>query len=260
MSLIFITIFIYIMPPPKNDDGVSTVSSDDEDSHNELVKYEDHNELVEYEEDDDEDDDEDESYDDDDDDEPEQDRERKEGMHWHCEPEEWAQHRTTVQMRVPPGTDFWRMTSTDECCDNAPFYYLEVEGDFEVRCKVKANYENPDDQAGIMIREDEENWVKCGIQMVGDVPHMCATVTHDYSDLSLHPLPHLPEYMWVHAKKIGDGLEVYISEDSFDWMQIRQGDITDGAILQIGLYAASPESEDGFEATFEDFMVKGEDS
>lgn len=92
-------------------------------------------------------------------------------------------------MRVPPGTDFWRMTSTDECCDNAPFYYLEVEGDFEVRCKVKANYENPDDQAGIMIREDEENWVKCGIQMVGDVPHMCATVTHDYSDLSLHPLP-----------------------------------------------------------------------
>jgi len=65
---------------------------------------------------------------------------------------------------------------------------------------------------------------------------------------------------WVHAKKIGDGLEVYISEDSFDWMQIRQGDITDDAILQIGLYAASPESEDGFEATFEDFMVKGEDS
>ena len=81
-----ISIFIYMMPPPKNDDGVSTVSSDHEDSHNELVEYKDHNELVEYEEDDDEDDDEDESYDDDN--EPEQDRERKEGMNWHCEPEE----------------------------------------------------------------------------------------------------------------------------------------------------------------------------
>ncbi|OEU15236.1 DUF1349-domain-containing protein [Fragilariopsis cylindrus CCMP1102] len=180
-------------------------------------------------------------------------------MHWHHEPEEWAQHRTTVQMRVPPGTDCWRMTGTNECVNNAPFYFLEVEGDFEVRCKVKANYESPDDQAGVMIREDEENWIKCGIQMVGDIPHMCATVTHDYSDMSLHPLPHLPEYMWVHAKKIGDGLEVYISEDSFDWMQIRQGDITDDAILQIGLYAASPESDDGFEVSFEDFMVKGED-
>jgi len=71
---------------------------------------------------------------------------------------------------------------------------------------------------------------------------------------------HLPEYMFVHAKKINDGLEVYISEDSYDWMQIRQGPIVDDSILQIGLYAASPNSEDGFDVTFEDFMVKGEDN
>ena len=61
----------------------------------------------------------------------------------------------------------------------------------------------------------------------------------------MHNFKHLPEFMWVHAKKIGDGLEVYISEDSFDWMQIRQGDITDDSILQIGLYGASPRSDDG---------------
>lgn len=187
-------------------------------------------------------------------------RQPRQGMHWLSEPEEWSQHRTTVMMRIPPGTDFWRMTRTDKCVDNAPFYFLEIEGDFEVRCKVKANYEAPDDQAGIMIREDEENWIKCGIQMIGDVPHMCATVTHDYSDMSMHPLPHLPEFMWVHAKKIGDGLEVYISEDSFDWMQIRQGDITENSILQIGLYAASPNSDEGLDVTFEDFMIKGEEN
>ncbi|KAL3904238.1 MAG: hypothetical protein SGILL_010145 [Bacillariaceae sp.] len=193
------------------------------------------------------------------DDEEPQERERKQGMHWLNEPEEWSQHRTTVMMRVPPGTDFWRKTRTDDIVDSAPFYFLEVEGDFEVRVKVKANYDNPDDQAGIMVREDEENWTKLGIQMVGDVPHMCATVTHDYSDWSMHPLPHLPEFMWVHAKKIGDGLEVYISEDSFDWMQIRQGDIVDDAILQVGLYCASPNSDDGFEVIFEDFMIKDEE-
>lgn len=185
--------------------------------------------------------------------------EPRQGMHWHCEPEEWSQLRTTISMTIPPGTDCWRMTGTDECVDNAPFYFLEIEGDFEVRCKVKAKYESPDDQAGVMVREDEENWVKCGIQSIGDVPHMCATFTRDYSDMSMHPLPHLQEYMWVHAKKIGDGLEVYISADSFDWMQIRQGDISDDSILQIGVYAASPVSENGFEVIFEDFMVKGEE-
>jgi len=184
----------------------------------------------------------------------------REGMNWINEPEEWSQLRTTVEMRIPPGTNFWRMTKTDQCVDNAPFYFLEMQSDFEVRCKVKADYEAPDDQAGIMVRVDEENWINCGIKMIGDVPHMFATVTHDYSDMSMHPLPALPEYMWVHAKKIGDGLEVYISEDSFDWMQIRQGDISNDSILQIGLYAASPNSDEGLDVTFEDFMIKGEKS
>jgi regulation of enolase protein 1 (concanavalin A-like superfamily) len=186
-------------------------------------------------------------------------RTKRPGMHWHCEPEEWSQHRTTVMMRCPPGTDFWRKTMTNSVADNAPFYFLEVQGDFEVRVKVKASYDNPDDQAGIMVREDDLNWVKLGIQMVGTVPHMCATITHDYSDWSMHPLPHMPEFMWVHAKKIGDGLEVYISEDSFDWMQIRQGDINPDAIHQVGLYCASPNSDDGFEVTFEDLMIKDEE-
>lgn len=200
----------------------------------------------------------DENEDEGDDDDSEDYPEPRTGMHWLSEPEEWSQHKTTVEMRAPSGTDFWRMTGTDVCVDNAPFYFLEIEGDFEVRCRVKANYESADDQAGIMVREDEDNWVKFGIQLIDDVPHMCATITHDYSDMSMHPLPHLAEYMWVHAKKIGDGLEVYISEDSHDWMQIRQGDINPDAIHQIGLYAASPCSEEGLLAKFEDFMVKGE--
>jgi uncharacterized protein len=176
------------------------------------------------------------------------------GMFWLNEPEEWSQHRTTVMMRVPPETDFWRKTMTGEIKDDAPFYGLEVDGDFEVRVKVKANYEHPDDQAGIMIRQDEENWIKCGIQMIGDVPHMCSTVTHDWSDMACHPLPHLPEFMWVHAKKIADGLEVYISEDSFDWMQIRQGDIDDSVPHIVGLYCAAPQSE-GFDVTFGMFFT-----
>lgn len=180
------------------------------------------------------------------------------GMHWHCEPEEWMQQRTTVGMRAPPGTNFWRKTVTRGVEDNAPFYYLEVQGDFEVRVKVKADFAAADDQAGIMVREDELNWVKCGIQLVGRIPHMCSTVTHDYSDWAMHPIIKRPEFLWVHAKKVGDGLEVYISEDSLSWRQIRQADINKDAIHKVGLYCASPNSEDGLEVFFEDFMIKDE--
>lgn len=179
------------------------------------------------------------------------------GMQWLNEPEEWMQQKTTIAMRCPPGTDFWRKTGTRKIEDNAPFYFIEVLGDFECRVKIKADFANPDDQAGIMVREDELNWAKCGIQMIGKLPHICSTVTHDYSDFAMHPIIKLPEFLWVHAKKVGDGLEVYISEDSFDWTQIRQGDINKDAIHQVGLYSASPNgTEDGMEVIFEDFMIK----
>ncbi|CAJ1930867.1 unnamed protein product [Cylindrotheca closterium] len=182
----------------------------------------------------------------------------KPGMQWLNEPEEWMQQKTTIAMRCPPQTNFWRKTATRSIEDNAPFYFIEVLGDFEVRVKIKADFSSPDDQAGIMVREDELNWAKCGIQLVGKIPHMCSTVTHDYSDMAMHPIIKLPEFLWVHAKKVGDGLEVYISEDSFNWTQIRQGDITKDAIHQVGLYSASPNSEDGLEVIFEDFMIKDE--
>lgn len=181
------------------------------------------------------------------------------GMHWHNEPEEWMQQKTTIAMRCPPGTDFWRKTATRRIEDNAPFYYLEVLGDFECRVKIKADFSKPDDQAGIMVREDELNWVKCGIQLIGKIPHMCSTVTHDYSDMAMHPIIKLPEFLWLHAKKVGDGMEIYYSEDSFTWRQIRQGDINKDAIHQVGLYSASPNGdEDGLEVIFEDFMIKDE--
>ena len=92
--------------------------------------------------------------------------------------------------------DIWAVTPAELRATKGMTTAWLCAGDFEVRVKVRANYENPDDQAGIMVREDAENWVKLGIQMVGDVPHMCSTITHNWSDFAMHPLPHLPEFMW----------------------------------------------------------------
>ena len=124
------------------------------------------------------------------------------------------QHRTVIQMSIPPGTDCWRKTTTDgDCVDTAPFYYLEVDAgeNFEVRCKIKCDTLTlmDDDQAGLMIRHNTAHWIKCGFQIIDDTPHFCATITHDASDMSMHPLPHIPEYLWLNVKKIRDGLGTY---------------------------------------------------
>ena len=105
------------------------------------------------------------------------------------EPDEWTQHRTVIQMSIPPGTDCWRKTKTDgECLDTAPFYYLEVDAgeNFEVRCKIKCANMNfmDDDQAGLMIRQNTAHWIKCGLQIIEEIPHMCATVNNIFHSRS----------------------------------------------------------------------------
>jgi regulation of enolase protein 1 (concanavalin A-like superfamily) len=52
------------------------------------------------------------------------------------------------------------------------------------------------DQAGLMVRVDEANWVKGGMD-VGGVRQVSAVVTREYSDWSVAPLPGNPAAIWL---------------------------------------------------------------
>ncbi|XHR98351.1 DUF1349 domain-containing protein [Mucilaginibacter sp. UC70_90] len=50
--------------------------------------------------------------------------------------------------------------------DNGPFYFTEQEGDFEASVKITGAYKELFHQAGLMVRIDNKNWIKTGIEYV----------------------------------------------------------------------------------------------
>ena len=176
-------------------------------------------------------------------------------MQWYNEPETWAATDDEVRMSVPADTDFWRLTRTDPVDDDAPFYYREVDGDFTATMNVAGDYGAQYDQVGLMVRESETHWLKCGVEVLDGNQTAGAVITREFSDWSFVPLDSDPDSTWVRVERTGTTVEVYYSVDGDEFTMIRRGYLSDADSLQVGLMAAAPEG-DGFEAVFEEFTVE----
>lgn len=175
-------------------------------------------------------------------------------MHWYNEPSSWNVQDDKIQITSGAKTDFWRETHYGFIRDNGNFFYEEVKGDFIVDVKVSGEYRDLYDQAGIMVRLDERNWLKCGIEFVNGVQQVSAVVTREYSDWSIVPLPDNPPSLWVRVTRRGTAIEVHYSLDGKQYTMLRLAYLTPVEIVKAGLMCASPEG-DGFPITFEQFKI-----
>lgn len=176
-------------------------------------------------------------------------------MQWYNEPKEISEEGGKVSFKVPGETDYWRVTLHGFIKDDAPFYYKEVEGDFEATVKFSAKYKTLYDQAGLMVRQDQKVWMKCGIEFYKEVQHASTVITRDFSDWSISPVTGNPQSVWIRTKRTKECIETFYSVNGQDFIQIRQGYLSDSPKLQVGMMAAAP-TGDGFDVVFEDFQVK----
>ena len=72
-------------------------------------------------------------------------------------------------------------------------------GDFSATVDFRGDYETLYDQAGLMLRLDEETWIKAGIEYVAGRRMLSAVVTRDVSDWSTMPLPGDPAWVRLQA-------------------------------------------------------------
>ncbi len=86
-----------------------------------------------------------------------------EKMQWFNEPEQWGIENDTLSMEVTPQTDYWRISHYGFTVDDAPFLYTLRGGEFEVKVKISGDYKTRFDQSGLMLRIDQENYIKAGI-------------------------------------------------------------------------------------------------
>ncbi len=179
-----------------------------------------------------------------------------EKMHWFNEPAKWeVRNPATFVMQVPAQTDYWRVSHYGFTVDDAPFYYAEYGGEFEVKVKITGNYKTTFDQMGLMLRIDHENWIKTGIEYVDGKQNISTVVTHKRSDWSVIELNQAPKSIWIKAVRRLDAVEIFYSYDDKTYNMLRTCWFQDNCPVRVGLMGASPDGN-GFEAVFEHFEVK----
>ncbi|MDE5813762.1 MAG: DUF1349 domain-containing protein [Muribaculaceae bacterium] len=136
-----------------------------------------------------------------------------EKMNWFNEPDEWNINGGKLTMFVTPNSDYWRISHYGFTVDDAPFYYSEYGGEFEAKVKVTGDYKVRFDQAGMMIRIDHENYIKCGIEFVDGKYNLSTVVTHHTSDWSVIELDRPIEALWLKAVRRLDAIEIFYSYD-----------------------------------------------
>lgn len=174
-------------------------------------------------------------------------------LQWFCEPVSWQVDATSGNLVIATeaSTDFWQRTHYGFQADNGHLLYLPVTGDCVVETWATVGGLHQYDQAGLMLRDDADNWLKTSVEFEPDSPNrLGAVVTRDgYSDWSTQDLADTVTEIGLRAKVEGDCVIVEAALAPEQWTQIRVAYLRRGANRQVGLYACSPK-EAGFAPRF----------
>jgi len=175
-------------------------------------------------------------------------------MKWFNEPGSAKQSGEQLVVTTKPKTDFWRKTFYDYVTDNGHFFFLPVTGDFTFESRVAGKYAALYDQAGLMVRVDSSNWVKCGLELVDGIGHASVVVTREFSDWSTVRGITTKDPLWWRIVRKGSSLEVLYSVDSKNFISTRLGYLPLQAAVDTGIMCCSPEGT-GFECTFDEIRL-----
>jgi regulation of enolase protein 1 (concanavalin A-like superfamily) len=174
-------------------------------------------------------------------------------MKWLNEPASAKESGNQIEILTRAKTDFWRKTFYGYITDNGHFFYMPIAGDFVLESRVTGQYADLYDQAGLMVRVDGENWMKCGIELVDGVEHASVVMTRDFSDWSTVGGIASKTTWWRVVRK-GDSLESLYSLDGKTYTSIRLGYLQVPKTVNAGIMCASPEGK-GFKCSFDELRL-----
>ncbi|GAB3174511.1 hypothetical protein FHX75_13208 [Micromonospora palomenae] len=144
---------------------------------------------------------------------------------------------------VEPGaeSDFWRHTSYGFVHDDGPALLAPLPGGSAVEVSFRLDYGEQFDQAGVLVRVDERNWVKAGVEVSDGEPQLGAVVTREVSDWSVAPVPDWAgREVTVRISRDGDALTVRARVADEPWRLVRLAPLAPEAAASAGPFCCSP--------------------
>lgn len=94
-----------------------------------------------------------------------------------------------------------------------------MRGDFTTQLKVTGQYHDLYDQAGLMVRIEAENWMKCGVEFVDGKQNMSIVYTRGFSSWATGRLPTQTSTLWLKVVRKGPALDIFHSVDGTNFVE-----------------------------------------
>lgn len=174
---------------------------------------------------------------------------------WLNEPPSWRDEDGELSVLTADRTDFWRMTHYGFIRDDGHMRYRAVSGDFTAEVSFLGAYEELYDQAGMMVRIDERNWLKAGIEFVGGSQMLSVVVTRDFSDWSTALAP-ADGWTMLRISRHREAVRVEWSlpGPQPNWTPMRLAHLPPAPMIKVGPMCCSPQRA-GFAARFRGFTL-----
>jgi regulation of enolase protein 1 (concanavalin A-like superfamily) len=168
---------------------------------------------------------------------------------WLNPPPASAQDGSALLVTAGKGSDFWRTTSYGYDRDSGHALLSPLGPEAAIEVSFIADYDHQFDQAGILVRLDEETWIKAGVEYCDGALQLGAVVTHRVSDWSSSPVPWQGREVTLRASRSGDAVTIRARADSDPWQMIRLAPFPPAADATAGPYCCAPE-RDGLTVRF----------
>ena len=173
---------------------------------------------------------------------------------WHNEPREWSVNGGVLTVRSDEKTDFWRDTYYGFTRDSGHFFGQAWQGDFTASLRVQGRYEALYDQAGIMVRIDEKQWIKAGIEQSDGAACVGSVLTVDQSDWSTSVYAADPSDFYLRVTVQAGALRLQSSTDGIRWPLLRLCPFPRAATYLVGPMLCTPERS-GLDVRFSNFEI-----
>jgi uncharacterized protein len=174
---------------------------------------------------------------------------------WINEPADWRIENDSLLVTTDANTDFWRKTHYGFVRDTGHVFAASVQGDFTAEVAVDGKFSALYDQAGLMVRESPERWVKAGAEFNDGALTFSTVLTNEYSDWSLGSTARTNRFRLRITVALGV-LKVQCSADDTTWtlMRIAPFAASGTAGWQVGPMCCTPERS-GLDVRFSDFRI-----
>ncbi len=170
--------------------------------------------------------------------------------YWINEPPEHRAEGDRLSMVTGKETDFWNNTFYGFLHLSGHLRATPVSGDFSLTVSFSAPYSTLYDQAGAMLRVDDRNWLKCGVEFTDSRKNFSVVVTRDdQSDWSVMPLDGaVDEPVTLRLTRHAEALRVEVEREG-KFHLVRLAFLNMGETVDAGPMCCSPIGE-GLPVTF----------